>query len=263
MPSKTNLKTKLHLGKITVDAVTQDHVLETISEHIQSKKGGYLVTPNVDHVVLAERNAELRQAYDNATLSVADGKPIVWASYLLGKPLPQKISGSDLFIPLMRLAEKKRWRVYLLGGSIQSNKKAKLNLKQMLPNINIVGRSCRYIDLDHEETSSIVLKEIKALNVDLLIVCLGCPKQEIWMNRYRAAYSPAFALGLGASIDFVAGVAKRSPKFISDMGFEWLFRLLHEPRRLWKRYLLRDPQFLRIFIHSLTHQQNRRSVKPC
>lgn len=243
---------RLHLGGLPVDRVTFAEALEAITLMVRSRRGGMVFTPNVDHVVLAQEDARFRDAYAAVDLALADGMPIVWASRLLGRPVPEKISGSDLVPPLMKLAEAEGFRVYLFGGAEGVARKAAENLARTHPRLELVGSSSPRIDMSEPAARrQDILEEIRGTAPDLVLAGLGCPKQELWIHEVAEALRPAVVLGVGASIDFLAGTARRAPRWMSASGLEWLYRLAQEPRRLAGRYLVRDPQFIGILLDEL------------
>jgi N-acetylglucosaminyldiphosphoundecaprenol N-acetyl-beta-D-mannosaminyltransferase len=169
---------------------------------------------------------------------------VLWASRLLGTPLPAKISGSDLVAPLLGRARDRGYRVYFLGADPGVAELAKAQVERDLPGISIVGVDSPRIDVDGD--CSAIIERVRQTTPDIVLVALGAPKQELFCHQYRAALAPAVLLGIGASLDFVAGVKRRAPSWISDAGFEWAYRLVQEPRRLAYRYLVRDPKFVGI-----------------
>jgi N-acetylglucosaminyldiphosphoundecaprenol N-acetyl-beta-D-mannosaminyltransferase len=246
----------VRIGRIDIDAVTFAQALERIEELVDRRKGGSVFTPNVDHVVKAERNVEFREAYSRADLCLADGMPILWASRLLGTPLPEKVSGSDLLLPLARLAADRRWRVYLMGGAAGVAEEAGEKLAREL-GVHIVGTDSPTVGADgavgnSEET----LDRLRAAAPDLVLVAFGAPKQELWINRSGDRIRPAVAMGVGGSLDFLVGRTRRAPAWMSRVGLEWLFRLAQEPRRMWRRYLIEDPAFIAIVLR--TRRRDRR-----
>jgi N-acetylglucosaminyldiphosphoundecaprenol N-acetyl-beta-D-mannosaminyltransferase len=244
-----------------MDALTFDEALSVIAQMVRNGAGGAVFTPNVDHVVLAERIAEFRDAYAQASLVVADGMPVVWASWLLGTPLPEKVSGSDLLLPLARLSAQNGWRVYLVGGAPGAAEEATRLLSSQwgvrvagvdVPSVSDAGQCA-----DEES----ILERIRIARPDLIFVALGTPKQELWIGRLRQRLAPAVVIGVGAGLDFLIGRVPRAPRWMSSLGLEWLFRLAREPRRLWRRYLLRDPLFCLIVARALASARSRR-VRP-
>jgi N-acetylglucosaminyldiphosphoundecaprenol N-acetyl-beta-D-mannosaminyltransferase len=232
---------KTALGKIHAHPLTFEQALCVIDDALEKKKGGYVVTPNVDHVCLAENNTLLREAYTHALISLVDGMPLLWLSKWLGDPLPEKISGSDLVDPLMALCARKKYTVYVLGGGEGVAEAASRVWMKRYPGLNVVGTYAP--PYGFEKNPSMVRdvnERIQRAQPDVLLVALGCPKQEIWMMQNRQAWEHTLAFGIGAAVDFAAGTAKRCPGWVSSLGCEWLFRLFQEPKRLAHRYLVRD-----------------------
>jgi N-acetylglucosaminyldiphosphoundecaprenol N-acetyl-beta-D-mannosaminyltransferase len=247
---------RVQIGQLEIDAVTFAQALDKIAELVARRNGGAVFTPNVDHVVKAERHPDFRRAYSRADLCLADGMPLVWASRLLGSPLPEKVSGSDLVLPLVRLAAKRRWRVYLLGGGPGVAEKAGEMLAREL-GARIVGTDSPIVDPDGTADSSAqTLERLRAASPDLVLVAFGAPKQELWIDRFGERLGPAVAMGVGGSLDFITGQVRRAPAWMSRAGLEWLFRLLQEPRRMWRRYLVEDPAFIAIVART------RRRARP-
>ncbi len=248
---------RVRFGAIWVDAVTFDGALALLGDLVARGRGGAVFTPNVDHVVLAERDRRLRDAYARADLSLCDGQPLRWTAPLLGRPLPGRISGSDLFLPAMRLAAARRWRVYLLGGADGVVREAAARLARELA-VEVVGAEEPRVGLAPLADEDEVISRIAAARPDLLVVCLGAPKGEIFVDRARARLGGAVALSIGASLDFYVGRVRRAPRWMRSAGLEWLFRLLQEPRRLARRYLLRDPAFALVLLRTLASPRSTR-----
>jgi len=248
-PGNSGQRRRVRFGEIWVDSLTFAEALDAIEALVVAGRGGSVFTPNIDHVVNADDNPSFRAAYEAASLSLADGQPLVWTSRLLGAPLPEKISGSDLVLPLMERAAARRWRVYLLGGGPGVAEKAAQVLTQRL-GVTIVGCEAPRISLEADPAvDGPVVERIRKANPHLLLVALGAPKQELWLHR-AGGIRPTVGVGVGASLDFVAG-ARRAPRWMSRAGLEWLFRLIQEPRRLARRYLVNDPKFLLILYRTL------------
>lgn len=235
---------RIQIGPLPVDIVSLDEALEVIDGMVSKRVGGTVFTPNADHVVQAEHDERFRRAYQATQLSLADGVSIVWSSRVLGQPLPMKISGSDLVMPLLRLAATRGYRVYFLGADPGVAELAKAAVERSLPGIEIVGLDSPMIHVDHIDSA--LIEKVRAAKPDIVLVALGAPKQEIFCHEQRDALAPAVLLGIGASLDFIAGTKRRAPRWISESGLEWLYRLIQEPRRLAYRYLVRDPRFIGI-----------------
>ncbi len=246
------LPRRARIGVVPVDRVTFPEALATIAEMVDSQRGGAVFTPNVDHVVLADSDPRLRDAYAAVDLSLADGVPVVVASRLLGTPVPEKISGSDLVPQLLDHAVRRRGRGFLLGGEPGVAARAGERLRFEVPGLQIVGAVSPRIDLDDTAARrSAVIERVRRARPHVVLVGLGCPKQELWIHRAVDELRPSVLVGVGAAIDFAAGTRRRAPSWISRAGAEWLWRLAQEPRRLWRRYLARDPAFLGILARQL------------
>ena len=232
-----------------IDNLTMQEALETIDALIQENKNAYVVTPNVDHIVQLETNKELQDVYANASLILTDGKPLLWIAKWYGTPIKEKISGSDLFPLLCDMAAKKGYSMFFLGAAEGVAAKEADNLMNKYKGLQVIGTySPPYgFENDSSEMNKIDAM-IKKARPDILIVGLGCPKQEKFIyNNYKKLGVP-ISLGLGASFDFEAGNIKRAPKWMANHGLEWLFRITQDPKRLMKRYLINDMKIFKLAV---------------
>lgn len=232
-----------------IDNLTMQEALEIIDALIQENKNAYVVTPNVDHIVQLETNKELQDVYANASLILTDGKPLLWIAKWYGTPIKEKISGSDLFPLLCDMAAKKGYSMFFLGAAEGVAAKAADNLMNKYKGLQVIGTySPPYgFENDSSEMNKIDAM-IKKARPDILIVGLGCPKQEKFIyNNYKKLGVP-ISLGLGASFDFEAGNIKRAPKWMANHGLEWLFRITQDPKRLMKRYLINDMKIFKLAV---------------
>ena len=229
-----------------MDVLDHEGAIDAVVRLVRQGRGGTVFTPNVDHIVQAEHDEAFRAAYSRTDLSLVDGTPVLWAARLLGTPLPAKLSGSDLFDPLIERAEREGFRVVLLGGGPGVAELAAQNLKQRLPKLQIVDTLAPRLGLTPTDEEAATVERLVAAKADLIFVCLGAPKQELFSDRNREKLAPAVLVGFGAAVDFAAGTIPRAPEWMSRAGLEWAFRLGREPRRLAARYLLRDPEFFKI-----------------
>jgi N-acetylglucosaminyldiphosphoundecaprenol N-acetyl-beta-D-mannosaminyltransferase len=237
---------RIRLGRIYAHALTFSEALDAVAKLVAAGNGGYIVTPNVDHVVQAEHSEEMRAAYREASLSLVDGQPLIWLSKMMGEPFPEKISGSDLVPRLMRIAAHKDWRVFFLGAAKGVGANAAEVLKRDEPNLQIAVHSPTFGFENNPVESAEVLQMVREAKPHLLVIALGCPNQELLMHRWKHELVPAVAIGAGATLDFIAGNVARSPAWMSAAGLEWLYRLAREPRRLAYRYLVRDPEIIKV-----------------
>lgn len=233
-----------------VDACTFAEAVERIVE--RAARGGppsYVITPNAHHVVLLQESEEFRVAYRGAWLSLADGMSVVWASRLLGTPLPERVSGSDLLPALSKRMAGTGLSIFLLGGRPGSADRTAEVLQARYPGLEIAGTHCPPLGFEwNPEEMARIDEAIRAAKPDLLFVGLGAPKQELWMHRHVARLGVPVAMGVGGSFELEAGVLPRAPRWMRRAGVEWLFRLMVEPRRLWRRYAVSNPRFVALVL---------------
>jgi N-acetylglucosaminyldiphosphoundecaprenol N-acetyl-beta-D-mannosaminyltransferase len=242
-PTASGAAPRIRLGRLQVDRHTQHTAVEAVRAIVRAGRGGRVYTPNLDHILLVERRPDFRDAYTRATLSLADGMPLVWASRWFGTPLPERISGSDLIEPVSALAAREGWRVFLLGGAPGTAEEAARRLVAR-HGVTIAGCASPRVDLTHSTADEAIAQQIREARPDVVFVALGSPKQELFIDRIEQAVTPAVLIGVGAGLDFLAGHVRRAPRWIGQLGFEWLFRLVVEPKRLWRRYLVGGPPAL-------------------
>lgn len=230
-----------------IDNLTMAETLNEIDKLIQKKNCSYVVTPNVDHIVRLEKDEELQKVYKNASLILTDGKPLIWISKWYKTPIKEKISGSDLFPRVCQLAANKNYTMYLLGAAEGVADTATKNLMKKYPGLNIVGTYSPPFGFEKNKQEMNKIKtQIQDVHPDILIVGLGCPKQEKFMYYHCKELGVPISFGLGASIDFEAGNIKRAPKWMSNHGLEWLYRFSKEPKRLFKRYFVDDLKIIQV-----------------
>jgi len=237
---------RVRVGTLELDALSRPQALDAIIELVRAGRGGTVFTPNVDHIVQAEHDQAFCDAYSRTSLSLVDGTPVLWAARLLGTPLPEKLSGSDMFDPLLERAVREKLRVVLLGGGPGVGELAAKNLRLRWPDLQLVDTLAPRLGLSASEEERVCVERLRQAKADLIFVCLGAPKQELFSDRNRQLLAPAVLVCFGAAVDFAAGTLPRAPAWVSSAGLEWAFRLGREPRRLAARYLLRDPEFLKI-----------------
>lgn len=221
---------------VPFDNVSTRETIDLIEQMVISRRPHYLATANVDFLVQAAKDVELRRILFDAHLVLCDGTPLVWASRLLGNPLPERVAGSDVVPLLIKVAAEKGYRPFFLGATEDSAQKAIQKIKAQYPTLQVAGYYSPpfspLLEMDHEE----IRRRIIAAQPDLLFVGFGCPKQEKWINmNYRSLGVPV-SVGIGATIDFLAGKVARAPGWMQKSGTEWIFRLAQEPKRLFKRY---------------------------
>lgn len=194
----------------------------------------HVVTGNPEIVMSCQHDARLRSIVDEAGLVTADGIGIVMVSKIRGGNLPERVTGCDLLLELLKTGDREGWSFYLLGADEQSSKQAAQVIDHNYPNVNVVGRHHGFFSVEEEEK---IVEEIQAAKPDFLIVALGAPYAEKWIYKYKQQLPAKVAIGVGGSLDVVAGKVKRAPKLWRKLHLEWLYRLIKQPSR-WKRQLI-------------------------
>lgn len=245
---------KVSLCGIEVDSVTMEEALSRIEELIRARKPSYVVTPNVDVLVQLQTDPDFKRIYESAALVVPDGMPLLWAARFLGTPFKEKVSGSDLFVELCGLAARKGYGVYLMGAMPGVAVRAAEVLKSRFPGLRVAGAYSPPFGFEKDEAEcESIAQRIRDAKPDLLFVALGSPKQEKWTDRFRGRHEAPVSVMVGISFDYVAGTVRRAPRWMQNAGLEWSWRLLMEPKRLWKRYLVDDPKFFRLVLKQKWH----------
>lgn len=230
-----------------VNNLSMDEVLEFISDSINKKKKTYIVAINVDVVMKIESDNYLKKISDEADLTLVDGKPLVWIAKWHKHPVKEKISGSDLVPFLCNVAAKNDYSVFIIGGAPGVAEKAKQNIENDYKSIRVVGTYSPPIGFENDSVELDHINQmISDVHPDILIACFGCPKQEKWIYENYQKYDAICSVCAGATVDFLAGNINRAPKWMSDHGFEWLYRFFQEPKRLFKRYFIDDIKILKL-----------------
>jgi N-acetylglucosaminyldiphosphoundecaprenol N-acetyl-beta-D-mannosaminyltransferase len=224
----------MHIARVTMrDAV--DQVLFWCGGE-RGDACRYVVTPNVDHVVMYQHRADLRAAYEDASLVLADGAPLVLASRMLRRALPERVAGSDL-VPQVFASANSPLRVFLLGAAPGVAEAAAERIFEKWPGVQVVGTDAPPLGFENDAAENArILAKVNAAAPELLIIGFGAPKQELWVHRHRHELNAKVALCAGATIDFLAGNRRRSPVWMRRVGLEWVHRVASEPRRLGGRY---------------------------
>lgn len=250
-------KTVVILG-VPFHDVTMAETLAHIDAMIAARTPRYLATANLDFAAQASIDVELQRILLEAHLVLCDGTPLVWAARWLGAPLRERVAGSDLMPVLTAHCAARGHRMYLLGATDETLALASAKMRATHPDLIIAGTYAppiaKLLDFDHEE----ILRRLAEARPDVLIVCFGCPKQEKWIYMNLARLGVPVSIGLGATLDFVAGNFKRAPVWMRRTGLEWVFRLLQEPRRLFNRYLFD----LLFFVRALRRQRAVLAANP-
>jgi len=216
--------------------LTMSETLNWIGHLIEEGEPSYIVTANLDFAAQASTDAELHRIFVEAELVLCDGTPLLWASKLTSHPLRERVAGSDLIPKLAARAASSGWRLFLLGGDPISLKTAGENLRRDNPGLIIADSYSPPFAPLHELDNAGITERIKAAAPDILLVAFGCPKQEKWIYHHYRDLGVPCSIGVGATVDFLAGKVRRAPPWIAGLGLEWVFRLVQEPQRLASRY---------------------------
>jgi N-acetylglucosaminyldiphosphoundecaprenol N-acetyl-beta-D-mannosaminyltransferase len=247
---------------LLVDQVTEREVIARIIDEASAGRGGRVITPNLDQLRLYHELPELRSMYRDATLVVADGMPLVWASRLQKTPLPERVAGATLMLSLTTAAAEAGLSVFLLGGKCGVAQAAAKELKGRSANLSVAGTLCPAMGFEKSPAEiRAILQALRDAKPDIVYVGLGFPKQEHLIARLRRILPRAWFLGVGVSFSFVSGDLRRAPQWVQKSSLEWAHRLCQEPGRLSKRYLIHDLPFaFRLFAHAIGRRARARSL---
>ncbi len=231
-----------------IAALPFDKVVDVLSAAALCRDGRarVVVTPNVDHVVRLDSQPELKRLYSSADYLFADGTPLVLASRLFGTPLPGRVTGSDLLPALCERAQKAGWKVAIVGGQPGHEQPLIDGLAARFPRLDfeLIVPSMKFDPTGPEGEA--VAERVRAAAPDIVFVCVGMPKQERWALHHADKLPGGVMLCVGAAIEFAAGLRQRAPRWMQRTGLEWGWRLLQDPKRLWRRYLVEGPRFIGI-----------------
>lgn len=238
---------QIKLFGMTIDRLNLSQATERVLDWSMAERSAegcrFVVTPNVDHAVMFQHDGRLRDAYRDAAMVVADGAPLVGASRLLRKALPERVAGSDLAPALIAAGHAaaesgpRRLRLFLLGAGPGVADRAAFKVGQRWSGVDPVGTYCPPLGFEKDDAENArILQAISAAKPDVVLVGLGAPKQELWTHRFHKQIDAKVALCVGATIDFLAGEKSRAPRWMQSAGIEWAHRLATEPRRLASRY---------------------------
>ena len=224
------------LGGVPVARLGQEDTLEQLADWSVGARFRRVATANVDFLAQASENAELRSALATADLVTADGQPLVWLSKICREPIEERVTGADLVLPLVQRATERGASIFLLGGSPRVNPLVEERLREAAPGLQVAGSYSGRVDLDDERGVEHVIELVRRSGAEILLVALGCPKQDLFLSRHGERTGARLGIGVGATFEFLASTKKRAPKILRRIGMEWLFRALQEPGRLMKRY---------------------------
>jgi N-acetylglucosaminyldiphosphoundecaprenol N-acetyl-beta-D-mannosaminyltransferase len=236
------------VARVPIHPVDMQAALARVDEFIRARTPHYNIAINAAKVVEYQDDEALRSAIGEAHLLTADGQAVVWASRLLGQPVPARVAGTDLMQALLAHAPRRDYSVYLLGAKDEVVRACVTRAQKDHPSLRIAGFRNGYFRRDEEDD---VVAAVRAAKPDILFLGFGTPAKEYFMHRHYRALGVPFVMGVGGSFDVYAGLVARAPRWMQRAGLEWAFRLAQEPRRMWKRYLVGNLRFAWIIAREL------------
>jgi N-acetylglucosaminyldiphosphoundecaprenol N-acetyl-beta-D-mannosaminyltransferase len=237
------MRTTINILGVPIDVLTMEQAVNLIEGFLQEGGRRQVVTANAEMIYRAQNNPEFQQILNTVDLVTADGSGVVWAAARLGQPLPERITGIDLLVQLVKLAAEKNYSVYFLGGAPGVAEQAAAKLQETYSNLNILGTKHGYFSSAEEDN---LVTELKSLAPNFLFVGLGSPKQEELIARIIGQLPGTVAMGVGGSFDVLSGQISRAPGWMQQAGLEWFYRLVKEPWR-WKRMSVLPRFMLKVF----------------
>lgn len=235
---------------VRVNSTNYKDALRSIESWIKNNERKYICVSNVHAIMECQKNPKLLEGVNKAAIITADGMPLVWLSKLDGRNI-QRVYGPTLLEKISRLSEKEGYEIFFLGGIKGISKTLTKNLKTLFPKLKVVGIiETPNLPLSKVEESKII-KTINSSNAKIVFIGMGCPHQEFWMIENRNRLDANLLIGVGAALDFISGRVRQAPIWVRNIGFEWLFRLSQDPKRLWRRYTITNLLFLFKIINQM------------
>jgi N-acetylglucosaminyldiphosphoundecaprenol N-acetyl-beta-D-mannosaminyltransferase len=236
---------RVNILDLYVHKITMGGTMESIETFIEAEGSHMVVTFNTEMAVMAQGDLELKEAILKADLVVPDSVGILWAAHFYGQAMPERVTGVDLIYSLLDLGSQKGWRIYLLGGEPGVAQKAGQTISEKFPGMEVVGAHHGFFGPEEEEH---IIGGINDSMPDILLVGMGVPKQEKWISRNLSFLNVSVAIGVGGTLDILAGKSTRAPLWVQKVGLEWLYRILRQPQRLPRALAL--PKFVLLVLMS-------------
>lgn len=246
----------ISLVSVPIHSLDMASALDRIDGFISTREPHYNIAINAAKIVGYQTDPQLRSAIQDAHLLTADGQAVVWAARLMGNQLPERLAGSDLMEELLQHAAHRGYSIYLLGARREVVATCVKRASELYPQLKIVGFRDGYFTKEEEFS---VVEKVRAANPDILFLGFGTPAKEYFMHRWHRELQVPFVMGVGGTFDVFAGLVKRAPRWMQRNGMEWLFRLAQEPRRMWKRYLVGNTQFVLLIAREFIDARLRRT----
>ena len=240
---------KVNILGIQVSSITLPTLLNEFKDTIRlNSKASVCITP-VNSILAANKNAVVKNIYNNATYTLCDGVPVLWASKFLGTPIAERITGLDLLPSLLPFCSENNFSLFFLGASPGVGLSLKAKAEQLYPGIQISGVYCPpFAEKFEQAENDKMISLINEAKPDFVLVSLTAPKQDIWIAENLQKLDIKICIGIGGAFEVMAGLAKRAPKWMHGAGLEWLFRLIQEPKRMYRRYLIEAPLFIPLVL---------------
>jgi len=246
------MRYRVNLLDTWIDKIDLAGAVAQIDTFVQRRTPRQVVTVNVDFLRLADEQAAFRSLINSADLSVPDGMPLLWGARLLGDPLIERVTGVELISECARLAAEKDYKIFLLGAGAGVAEQAAVVLRGRYPGVRIIGTYAPPMGPLSADENEKMVRLVQEMQPDMLFVAFGAPRQDEWIRQNMGRLDVPVCMGVGGSFDFLAGRTRRAPLWMQRCGLEWLYRVVQEPGRLWKRYLVDD---LPIFMQLMAQRQ--------
>lgn len=243
-------KRKVFLG-INIDLLTMEETLKKIDKIIKEKVPTQHVVVNVAKIVNAQKDFELNKVINSCKLINIDGMGVVWGAKAMGFAVPERVTGIDLMVHLIEHCAKNKYKPFFFGAEEEVVSKIVAIYKEKHPTLKVAGYLNGYFPPERE---GFIVEQIKKSNADVLFVAISSPQKELFLNKYLEEMQIPFVMGVGGSFDVIAGKTKRAPIWMQKCGLEWFFRVIQEPKRLWKRYFITNSEYLSLLIQEKFRQ---------
>jgi len=247
---------KIELFGCPVHSLSMKATVQVIDDNISRRQHLQHVVVNAAKLVHMQSDPVLRESVISSDIINADGQAVVWAARILKRPLPERVAGIDLMANLVALAHRKKYRIFFFGAKEEVVKEVVSRYSREYSPEIIAGYRNGYY---RKEQEAEIARQIADSKADILFVAITSPKKEIFLNTYKHLINTPFIMGVGGSFDVVAGITRRAPLWMQQSGLEWLYRVLQEPRRMWKRYLVTNTRFIAMIIkHKIKYEYYHR-----
>jgi N-acetylglucosaminyldiphosphoundecaprenol N-acetyl-beta-D-mannosaminyltransferase len=249
-------RARIEVLGVRIDAVTMTEAISALGQMIEARRPRLVFNVNVDICMQTRRDPELTSVLEAADLVLVDGTLMMWAASLLRSPLPERVSGSDFVTQFCKFAVRAGYRLFLLGAGPGVADRAKLALEGMNPGLQIVGTHSPPFGFEGDDgENGRIVERVRRAAPDVLFAAFGAPKEQKWLYRFCQDLRVPVSMGIGSSLDYLAGRLRRAPRWMQTVGLEWSYRLVQEPRRLWRRYLLNDPPFFYYLVREMVRMK--------